>query len=100
MTKLIHEQLQGIERGYYDGARFETLSEQIIRVAEGIRALAKDHPLRASCEELAPVLWGGDAATDIDADTLRTALNGPDGDSYLRSWSTLGRVLLAYQSAA
>lgn len=100
MTKRIHEELQGIERSYYDGARFEALSEQIIRVAEDIRQLAKDHPLRIACEELAPILWGGDAATDIDPGSLRATLKGPGGESYLRAWSTVGRVLLAKQSAA
>lgn len=100
MTKSIHENLQGIERGYYDGARFEVLREQIMRVADDIRTLAKDHPIRTACEELAPILWGGDTGTDIDLDNLRVALTGPDADSHLRAWSTVGRLLLAYQSAA
>lgn len=100
MGKEIHDRLREIENAYYDGATYEALSEQIVRTARLVSALEQSESDRHVCETFAPLLWGGVSGTSIEPGAVQAALEGPDGPSYLRSWSAMGRVLLAHRAAA
>lgn len=100
MKKEIHRRLREIEGAYYDGARFEALSEKIVETAILIAALEDHDADRRVFEVYAPLLWGEASGAAIDPEAIKTALGGAEGASHLRSWSGMGRVLMAYQVAA
>ena len=100
MTRKIHTLLSEIERAYHDGAKYDAICEKIHRAAELIASLDGDDLLRKACEEFAPLLWGGDPGSAIEPKAVQAALAGQNGNAHLRSWSGIGRVLLAYRAAA
>ena len=100
MEREIHQRLREIENAYYDGATFEALSEKIVETARLIASLGVRDADRKVCEVYAPLLWGEASGAAIEPDTVKAALEGPDGASHLRSWSGMGRVLFAYRVAA
>lgn len=92
--------LSDIESAYFDGAKFETLSEKIVHTAALIAALDKDDPVRVLSETYAPMLWGAPSGSTIDPGAVKTALAGSNGSTHLRSWSGFGRAVSAYEIAA
>jgi len=100
MQSEVIRQLFDIENAYYEGAKFEKLSEKIVRTATLIAAMEKRDPIRVLSETYAPMLWGAASDSSIDPDEVKTALAGSNGDTHLRSWSGFGRALSAYEVAA
>jgi hypothetical protein len=100
MCNEVHERLQQIEDAYYAGAKYEALAEEIVATATLIAGLDRQDPVREGAETFAPLLWGGASGSCIDPARVKTALAGSNGDSHLRSWSSIGRGLLAYRAAA
>lgn len=100
MSGKIHKLLAEIEEGYSDGATFDALSEQVVDTASRIAKLRKDDPVRRGAEAFAPLLWGAASGSPIRPSVVRAALAGSDGDAYLKSWSNVGRGLLAFRIAA
>ncbi len=100
MSGKIHKLLQQIEDGYSDGATHDALSEQVVDTASRIAKLKKNDPVRKGAEAFAPLLWGAASGSPIRSSAVKTALAGSDGDAYLRSWSNVGRGLLAFRLAA
>lgn len=100
MRDEVYQRLQEIEDAYFDGATYDALSEKIVGTAALIAKLRKTDPIREGAEVFAPLLWGGASGTPIKPALVKAALAGSDGDTYLRSWSSIGRGLLAYRMAA
>lgn len=100
MEEQIYQRLSEIENSYYQGATFDALCEKIVETAGLIAALNRFHPDRKACEVFAPLLWGGASGETIEPEAVKAALAGPAGGAFLRSWSGMGRVLLAYRAAA
>ena len=100
MIKAIQRRLQEIERLYYDGVDEDKLCEKIIEAAELIGSFDDSHPLRKACEVFAPSLWGGASGEAIELKAVEDALSGPDRSDYLKSWSGIGRAILAYRLVA
>lgn len=96
----ITKQLSDIELAYFDGAKFEKLSEKIVHTAVLIAAMDTDDPVRVVSETYAPMLWGAPSGSVIDPGAVKTALAGSNGNTHLRSWSGFGRALSAYKVAA
>ena len=100
MSTLVQRRLQEIEDAYFDGAPFDVLCDRIVATSVAIARLDKHNPLREGAELFAPLLWGGASGSPIEPAAVQAALAGPDGDAYLRSWSSVGRGLVAYGMAA
>ena len=100
MAKEIQKRLRHIQNAYYDGASYKALCVHVYRVAFLITALDQCNSDREVFETFAPLLWGGVSGAMIEQDAIKTALEGPNGPSYLRSWSGMNRVLLANRAAA
>lgn len=100
MDRNVLQQLQAIENAYHDGATFRALSEKIGATAHLISTLEKGDPDQEAFEVFAPLLWGGASGATIEPDLIKAALAGPNGPSFLRSWSEMGRVVLAFRIAA
>jgi len=98
-TKIL-QWLQCIEEVYYDGTTFDDLSAMIVETATLIAARVDIDEDRKTFEMFAPLLWGAPARSKIDPEAIEVALSGPDGASYLESWSEMRRVLLAHRVAA
>lgn len=96
----VHQRLQEIEDAYFDGATYDALCEKIVGTAAVIASLSKTDPIREGAEVFAPLLWGGSSGAPIKPAAVAAALAGSDGDSYLRSWSSIGRGLSAYRMVA
>ena len=94
------QQLQAIENAYHDGATYQALCGKIVETAHLISTLEKGDPDQEAFEIFAPLLWGGASGATIEPDLVKAALAGPDGPSFLRSWSEMGRVVLAFRVAA
>jgi hypothetical protein len=100
MNDAIHRWLQEIERAYYDETADEVLCEMIDDAVDLILRLDRRDELRGVIELFAPTLWGGRAGSTLDPEAVRAVLDGPDRPAYLRSWSDIGRAILASQLAA
>lgn len=96
----VHQRLQEIEDAYFDGATYDALCEKIVDTAALIAKLDRSDPVREGAEGFAPLLWGGAPGSPIKPALVKAALAGSDGATYLRSWSSVGRGLLAYRIAA
>jgi hypothetical protein len=96
----IHQRLQELEDAYFDGAKYDVLCDRIVATAVAISRLKKHDPVREGAEIFAPLLWGGVSGSPIEPAVVQAALAGPDGGTYLRSWSSVGRGLVAYEIAA
>lgn len=96
----IHKRLLDIEQAYYDGAKFDALFKKIGEAAELICARGEHDPDREVCEVYAPLLWGEPSGSTISRAAVDAALQGENGGAHLRSWSGMGRVLVAYRVAA
>ena len=94
------QRLQDIENAYFDGAPYHQLRDRIVATAVAIARLDPHDPVREGAETFAPLLWGGVSGSPIDPAEVQVTLAGPDGEAYLRSWSSVGRGLVAYEIAA
>lgn len=94
------QRLQEIEAAYFDGVTYDNLCDRIVATAVAIARLEEHDPVREGAETFAPLLWGGTSGSAIEPAKVQVALAGPDGDAYLRSWSSVGRGLVAYEIAA
>jgi hypothetical protein len=100
MNENVLQQLRAIEHAYLDGATYKALCDKIFEAAQLISTLEKGDPDRDAFEIFAPLLWGGASGATIEPDRIKAALAGPNGPSLLRSWSEMGRVVLAFRVAA
>ena len=100
MVMAMHRKLQEIERIFHEGVENDVLCAKIDEAARLICALDERHPLREACEVFAPSLWGGASGSAIEPKVIQAVLGGPEGADYLRSWSGIGRAILAYRQAA
>lgn len=100
MRDEIHQRLQQIEDAYFEGATYDALCEKIVATAALIADLHESDPVREGAETFAPLLWGGRSGSTITPAVVTAALARSEGDHYLRSWSSIGRGLMAYRIAA
>jgi hypothetical protein len=100
MVGQVHKLLQQIDDDYVGGAPYEALAAKVVDIASRISKMRKNDPVRKGAEAFAPLLRGAASGSPIRTSVVKAALASSDGGSYLRSWSNVGRGLLAFRVAA
>lgn len=101
MTTPIAFLLSQLEREYYDGASFDSLTERVAEITRAVLALEPNDPFRRVFESNAPQLWGATADNSpLTEEAVRDALSGANAADHLRAWANFWKFLATRRDVA